>query len=94
MTGEAEERWIVDRQTEAGVAVHLEDGRVFELPSILLPEGVEEGDHLTVRREHSSPDVIRLLLRRDDAASERGRNEARSRLERLRRRDPGGNRSL
>jgi len=94
MTGGAEGRWIVDRRTEGGAAVHAEDGRIFELPSILLPEGLREGDHIIVRREDASPEGVRLQLRRDDAAAERGRVEARSRIERLRERDPGGRRTL
>ncbi len=94
MTGRVEGTWIVDRRTEGGVAVHAEDGRIFELPSILLPEGLREGDHITVRRERASPDGVRVHLRRDDAAAEQGRAEARSRIERLRGRDPGGSRTL
>ncbi len=83
-------RYVVDRLEDDGWAV-LEDeqGRVFDCPLAWLPPGTEAGDvllSLTLKAGERSV----LYLKRDDAAKEARLAEARARLRRLRRRDPGG----
>lgn len=75
------EPWIVDR-IEEGIAILLRGGESLELAIEALPPGTREGDALTLDPAGA--------LRLDRAASVRARAEARERLERLRRGDPGG----
>jgi hypothetical protein len=82
--------WVID-DIESGVA-RLEDpaGRFFELPASWLPLGSAAGDVLRVT-VNSTGQGAALALHRDDEEARRRLDEAGDRLERLRKRDPGGN---
>jgi hypothetical protein len=85
--------WVID-DIEEGVA-RLEDpaGVFFEVAAGWLPAGAEAGDVLQVQ-SLSTPQGSVVTFRLDrDAARER-LDEAGDTLERLRRRDPGGNVNL
>lgn len=77
-------RWIIDR-IEEGTAVLVRAAEARQLPARALPAGAREGDVLV-----ESPAGLEL----DPAASAAAREDARRRLERLHRTDPGGDLEL
>lgn len=85
--------WVID-DIESGVA-RLEDqgGRFFEVPASWLPLGAAAADVLLVSVT-STDHGAALTLRRDEGETQRRLEEAEDRLQRLRKRDPGGNINL
>lgn len=84
-----ESLWVVDR-IERDVAVLVEDetGSVRQVSRRDLPQATREGDVLRVPLGVGGPDWTRATA---DESLRQGRlDEARAALERLRRRDPGG----
>lgn len=82
-------RWIVDRH-EGDVAVVEIDGTGFcDLPRWLLPTAARPDDVLAVIVEAADESVV-ITIRRDPAATERARQDARAAVDRLKRKDPGG----
>ncbi len=82
--------WVVDR-IEGDTAVLVEDGtgRSLDVARSLMSVGVEEGTVLRVpTTEEGGPDWG--LAEPDDQLRERRLVEAREILEKLKRRDPGG----
>jgi hypothetical protein len=80
--------YVVDR-FEGELAVLLGgDGSEFTVRRQLLPLGAREGSVLRVPMGAQGPDWSRAVL--DDAERRRRDIEARDRLGRLKRRDPGG----
>jgi hypothetical protein len=89
-----EHRLVIDR-FEGDLAVVEVDGEgTLDLPRWILPEGVKEGDHLTVSREQAGEGGARLEIRVDAAAAEAARADVAATLERLKARDPGGDLAL
>jgi hypothetical protein len=86
----SERIWVVDR-TEGDVAVLVEDGTgaTRQAPRRSLPKGVREGDVLRVPVDaHGEPDWPRATV--DDGLRHEREAEGRAAIDRLRRRDPGG----
>jgi len=80
---------------EEGVAtVETEEGRLFELPAWMLPDGARAGDRFDAQVEPAGADAVRLRIQRDEEATTRGRGEAAARLDRLTREDDGGDLDL
>jgi len=81
--------YVVDRFEGAMVVLVADDGATIDVPRSSLPSRIREGTVLRVRHtsdgkpEWSSAQV-------DEAERERRLKAARERLERLGRRDPGG----
>jgi hypothetical protein len=84
----SERIWVLDR-VERDVAHLVEDGsgEIRRVPRKAL-SSVREGDVLRVPDVHGEPDWTRATS--DDRLRRERLDEARSALERLRRRDPGG----
>lgn len=81
--------WAVDR-IESGVAVLVrdDDERVAEVPKIEFPTGTREGSVLRVPEPEGNPDWGNAVL--DEELRRERLREAEEVLQRLRRRDPGG----
>ena len=81
--------WVVD-SLEEGVAAVEEDGaRLARVPAWLLPDGVREGDVLSVERT-AEPGAAILRIAVDRAATEAALRRSREQLDRIARSDPGG----
>lgn len=87
-------RLVVDRFEGDLAVVEDEEGRFFDLPRWFLPAAVREGDVVVVREWDEQTDTRRVEVRVDPIAAEAGRGEARAILDRIGRRDPGGNLDL
>jgi hypothetical protein len=86
-------RLIVDRY-EGDLAVVEVDGRgAIDVPRWLLPAGARPDDVLTLTVERDAERVTATVVR-DPAATARAREAARAAVDRLRRRDPGGDVTL
>ena len=92
--GEAAARiWVVDRvEGRVAVLVADDDGCRTELPLARLPDGVGEGAVLRVPQPRGQPAWRRARV--DEALRRARLEEAEGALDRLRRRDPGGDISL
>lgn len=89
MNGERR-RLVVDR-FEGDLAVVEVDGVGFvDLPRWLLPEGTREDDVLVATAREAADGAVTWEIRIDAEATAAAREEARSLVERLRRKDPGG----
>lgn len=85
-------RLVVDRWEGDLCVVETEDGRVLDLPRWLVPPGAREGDVIRawVEPDDAEPGARQVTLRVDAEATAEARAAVESLLERLRRRDPGG----
>lgn len=85
--------WVID-SLESGMA-RLESpaATFFEVSAAWLPADAEEGDVLKVRVLSSENGAV-ITCVRDEAETRRRREEAGRLLERLRKRDPGGDINL
>ncbi len=85
--------WVVDRMEGASaVLVRDEDERTEDVPVRALPGGSREGSVLRVPELDGRPDWAAATL--DEDARRARLREAEIVLERLRRRDPGGDLEL
>jgi hypothetical protein len=83
-------RYIVDRiEDEGWVVLERPDGRTFDMPRELLPLNVQAGDVLSIDTIHGDRTTV-LILGSGQHAKEARLEQARARLSRLKRRDPGG----
>jgi hypothetical protein len=85
--------YAIDR-IEGQIAVLVgDDGMSVDVPKRVLPAGVREGSVLQVQiGKDSTPDWSNAVL--DEAERERRVKEGRETLDRLRKRDPGGDITL
>ncbi len=84
---------IIDRYEGDLVVVEV-DGRGFvDLPRWLLPAGVRADDVLAVTVD-AGPERATITIARDADATTRARDAARAAVDRLKRRDPGGDITL
>ncbi len=82
-------RFIVDRHEEALTVVEV-DGTVFlDVPRWLLPGATRADDVLAVTVEAEADRTV-VTLERDTAATARAQADAAAAVQRLKRRDPGG----
>jgi len=80
--------YVIDR-LEGEVAVLVgDDDRTFELPRRQLPKGSREGSVLRVTESKGAPDWARAEL--DEGERRRRVKEGQEAMERLRKKDPGG----
>ena len=82
-------RLIVDRHEEDLTVVEVDGRASLDLPRWLLPAATRGDDVLAVTVEGDADRVV-ITVERDAAATARGRDAARAAVERLKRKDPGG----
>ena len=89
MNKRTERLWVVDR-VEGAIAVLIREGdeRTEDVPLSALPAGSREGSVLRVPELDGRPDWTAAAL--DEEAHRARLREAEEVLDRLRRRDPGG----
>lgn len=87
-------RFVVDRFEGDLVVVEVDGEHVLDLPRWILPEGAREGDVLVATRRAAAGDTVAWELRVDAEATARARADARRLVDRLRRKDPGGDLTL
>lgn len=87
--GRTERIWVVDR-VEGGIAVVVrdEDARLEDVPVTLLPADIAEGAVLRVPESGGRPAWAHAAV--NEELRRTRLREAKEVLERLRRRDPGG----
>lgn len=85
----AERIWVADR-FESGIAVLVrdDDAKTKNVPVPLLPAGTREGTVLRVPEDQGSPVWSHAVV--DEEMRSQRLREAEAVLQRLRRRDPGG----
>ena len=82
-------RLIVDRHEDARTVVEVDGAGFFDLPRWLLPHGTRGDDVLAVTVD-AEDDRATITVVRDDDATARARAQATAAVQRLKRRDPGG----
>ncbi|HEX2093675.1 MAG TPA: DUF3006 domain-containing protein [Longimicrobiaceae bacterium] len=93
MAGGAEHRLVIDRFEGDLAVVEVDGGATLDLPCWLLPDGVKEGDHLAVRLD-GGVGKRRVEIRVDEEATGAARREVGEIVDRLKKRDPGGDLAL
>lgn len=83
-------RFIVDRHEETLTVVEVDGAGFVDLPRWLLPRGARGDDVLAVTVEADADRAV-ITVVRDAEATARAKAEAREAVERLQRKDPGGN---
>jgi len=87
---ETSRTWTVDSIEEGIAAVQEDGGRMVRLPLWLLPDGVREGDVLSVARREEDGAAV-LTVRVDHDATERALERSREQVEKAPPgNDPGG----
>ena len=89
MNGERH-RLVVDRFEGDLAVVEVDGARFVDLPRWLLPKGTREDDVLVATAREAADGAVAWEIRIDAEATAAAREEARSLVERLRRKDPGG----
>ena len=82
-------RLIVDRHEDARTVVEVDGAGFFDLPRWALPRGTRGDDVLAVTVEADADRAVITVVRDQDATA-RARAEATAAVQRLKRRDPGG----
>jgi hypothetical protein len=82
-------RLIVDRHEENRTVVEADGVGFFDLPRWLLPRATRGDDMLAVTVESEADHAV-ITIVRDAGATARARSDAAAVVERLKRRDPGG----
>jgi hypothetical protein len=90
ITRHATHRLIIDRFEGDMAVVEVDGERFIELPRWLLPAEAAEDDLLVLISRAEADGAIAHELRIDAAATALARPEAEKLLDRLRRKDPGG----
>jgi hypothetical protein len=82
-------RWIVDRHEGDRSVVEMDGDGMLDLPRWLLPPAARGDDVLTVTVAADGDRTV-ISVQRDAAATAAAREAARAAIERLKRKDPGG----
>jgi hypothetical protein len=82
-------RFIVDRHEENRTVVEVDGAGFFDLPRWMLPSATR-GDDVLAATVEAEADRAVITLVRDAGATARAKADAAAAIERLKRRDPGG----
>jgi len=88
--GSTVHRLVVDRIEGDLAVVEVDGDRFLDLPRWILPTGARGDDVVVVRRRETGDGAVTLELVVDAEATARARDEAKALIERLRRKDTGG----
>ncbi len=89
MSNHSKHRWIVDVIEDGSASIEVDGRSVTPIPEWLLPQGVKEGDVLSVthdRREGKSA----LLIETDPEAKKKALDRSAKQVSRKSRKDGGG----
>jgi hypothetical protein len=90
----ASHRLIIDRFEGELAVVEVDGARFLTIPRWLLPTDAREDDIVSLTTRTAPDGTLTHELRIDHAATTRAREEATALVDRLRRKDPGGDLSL
>lgn len=85
-----EHRLVVDRFEGDLAVVEVDGGRFIDLPRWLLPPGTREDDVVALTVRVGPDGAVTCTARVDAAATAAAREEAERLVQRLRKKDPGG----
>lgn len=86
-------RFIVDRHEGAVTVVEVDGAGFADLPRWLLPRAARGDDVLAVTVDGDADRTV-VTIQRDAAATSRAQADAQATVERLKKKDPGGDLSL
>lgn len=92
--GEATHRLIIDRFEGELAVVEVDGARFLTIPRWLLPADAVEDDILSLTTRTAPDGALVHEIRIDHAATARALEEAEAIVDRLRRKDPGGDLTL
>jgi hypothetical protein len=93
MSKHSRHTWIVDVIEDGSASIEVDGRTVTPIPQWLLPEGVREGDVLSVTHDRGEGKSA-LLIETDPEAKKKALDRSARQVARKSRNDPGGDISL
>jgi hypothetical protein len=90
MTKHSKHIWVVDVIEEGSASIEVDGRSVTPIPAWLLPEGVREGDVLSVTHDRGEGKSA-LVIETDPEAKKKALDRSAKQVSRKSKNDPGGN---
>jgi hypothetical protein len=90
MTKHSKHMWIVDVIEDGSASIEVDGRSVTPIPAWLLPEGVREGDVLSVTHDREQGKSA-LVIETDPQAKKKALDRSAKQVSRKSKNDPGGN---
>ena len=90
MTKHSNHIWVVDVIEEGSASIEVDGRTVTPIPAWLLPEGVREGDVLSVTHDRGEGKSA-LVIGADPEAKKKALDRSAKQVSRKSKNDPGGN---
>jgi predicted transcriptional regulator len=90
MTKHSKHTWVVDVIEEGSASIEVDGRTVTPIPAWLLPEGVREGDVLSVTHDRGEGKSA-LVIETDPEAKKKALDRSAKQVSRKSKNDPGGN---
>lgn len=89
MTKHSRHMWVVDVIEDGSASIEVDGRSVTPIPAWLLPEGVKEGDVLSVTHDRGESKSA-LVIEADPAAKKAALDRSAQQVSRKSKNDPGG----
>jgi hypothetical protein len=90
MTKHSKHMWVVDVLEDGSASIEVDGRSVTPIPAWLLPEGVREGDVLSVTHDRGEGKSA-LVIETDPEAKKKALDRSVKQVSRKSKNDPGGN---
>jgi len=90
MTKQSKHTWVVDVIEDRSASIEVDGRSVTPIPAWLLPEGVREGDVLSVTHDRGVGKSA-LVIETDPEAKKKALDRSAKQVSRKSKNDPGGN---
>jgi len=90
MTKHSKHMWVVDVIEDGSASIEVDGRSVTPIPAWLLPEGVREGDVLSVTHDREVGKSA-LVIETDPEAKKKSLDRSAKQVSRKSKNDPGGN---
>ena len=90
MTKHSKHTWVVDVIEDGSASIEVDGRSVTSIPAWLLPEGVREGDVLSVTHDRGEGKSA-LVIETDPEAKKKALDRSAKQVSRKSKNDPGGN---
>jgi hypothetical protein len=90
MTKHSKHTWVVDVIEDGSASIEVDGRTVTPIPAWLLPEGVREGDVLSVTHDRGVGKSA-LVIQTDPEAKKKALDSSARQVSRKSKNDPGGN---
>jgi len=90
MTKHSKHTWVVDVIEDGSASIEVDGRSVTPIPAWLLPEGVREGDVLSVTHDRGEGKSA-LVIETDPEAKKKALDRSAKQVSRKSKNDPGGN---